>query len=410
MVQESLRGIRVLDFTHVVAGPLCSMMLGDMGAEVTKVEPPGGEPGRRIGPPWQHGESVIHLSVNRNKRSIAVDLKSERGRAAVRRIAGEVDVVVESFRPGVMDSLGLGAADLRGTHPDLVYCSISAFGQVGAARRRPGVDGVMQAVTGLMSSLGEPGSGPSKVPVPIADMVTGHLATIGILGALHQVRGGGGGQHLDVSLYNATVLLQQVGFASFLASGRDADKLGSGAPYAAPNEAFPTADGHVMVAAYDPGRWSALCAVLEVSQLRTDPRFATNDARVAHRAALRAELSRCFRRRPTGEWLPLLVERDILCAEVATYSDVVASPEYRASGIETEVEHPVAGRVRIPGFALGPSHPAPRPLPPPVLGQDSVEVLTGFGFTAEERAELIGAGIVRTAARQAPERFRAEAV
>lgn len=406
MLQESLRGIRVLDFTHVVAGPVCAMTLGDLGAEVIKVEPPGGERGRRIGPPWQHGESMIHLSVNRNKRSIAIDLKSERGRAVVRRIAGEVDVVVESFRPGVMESLGLGAADLRATHPDLVYCSISAYGQTGEARNRPGVDGVMQAVTGLMSSLGEPGSGPSKVPVPVADMVTGHLATVAILAALHQVRDGAGGQHLDVSLYHATVMLQQIGFASFLASGREADKLGSGAPYAAPNEAFPTADGHVMLAAYDPDRWSALCAVLGVPALRTDPRFATNDARVAHRPSLRAELSRRLVRHPTRYWLPLLAERDILCAPVATYSDVVASPEYRASGLEIEVEHPIAGRVRMPGFALGPSHPASRPSPPPTLGQNSLEVLAGFGFTAVEQASLVDSGVVRTA----PEPVRAEAV
>jgi crotonobetainyl-CoA:carnitine CoA-transferase CaiB-like acyl-CoA transferase len=397
MFQDCLSGIRVLDFSHVLAGPYCAMTLADLGAEVSKVEPVGGERGRRIGPPWQAGESVIHLSVNRNKRSIAIDLKTDLGRRAVRRMVAGADVLVESFRPGVMERLELGADRLCARHPDLVYCSISAFGQVGDGRRRPGVDGVIQAASGLMSSLGEPGSAPSKVQVPVADMVTGHLATIAILGALHRVRDGGGGQHLDVSLFNATVLLQQTSLASFLASGRQAPRLASGAPYAAPNEAFPTEDGHLMVAAYDADRWPALCSVLGAPELAADQRFATNDSRVRNRGELRAALGRLFRRRTTAVWLPLLHARDIICAPVASYADLVASPEYRDSGIEITVEHPVAGAVRLPGFAPGPSHPAPEADPPPLVGQHSAEVLASYGFAPSEIRELLAAGVVRTA-------------
>ena len=397
MFQDCLNGVRVLDFSHVLAGPYCAMTLADLGADVSKVEPVCGEPGRRIGPPWQGGESVIHLSVNRNKRSIAVDLKSDLGRRAVNRMVAGADVLVESFRPGVMERLELDADRLCARHPDLVYCSISAFGQVGDSRRRPGVDGVIQAASGLMSSLGAPGSAPSKVQVPVADMVTGHLATIAILGALHRVCAGGGGQRLDVSLFNATVLLQQTSLASFLASGRQAPRLASGAPYAAPNEAFATADGHVMVAAYDADRWPVLCSLLGAPELTADPRFATNDARVRHRAELRAELGRLFKRRTTAVWLPVLQDHDIICAPVASYADLVASPEYRDSGIETSVEHPVAGPVRLPGFAPGPSHPAPKADPPPLLGQHSVEVLSSYGFTPSEIRELLDAGVVRTA-------------
>lgn len=214
MFRQSMRGLRVLDFTHVVAGPLCTMTLADLGADVVKIEPPAGEIGRRIGPPWRDGQSVIWQSVNRNKRSLTLDLKTPAGRRAARRMARQADVVVESFRPGVMTDLDLGYDTLASANPALVYCSISAFGQAGPASDRPGVDGIMQAVTGLMSTLGEPESGPAKVQVPAADMVTGYLASIAVLAALHEVRDGGRGQHLDVSLYNATILLQQIGFTS----------------------------------------------------------------------------------------------------------------------------------------------------------------------------------------------------
>ena len=215
MIRDSLHGIQVLDFTHVVAGAVCTMTLADLGADVIKIEPLDGELGRRIGPPWIGGESAVSLSVNRNKRSLAIDLKTDAGRRAVRKMATRADVVVESFRPGVMTSLGLDYDTLKADNPALVFCSVSAYGQTGALRRSPGVDGVIQAVSGLMSTLGEPGSGPVKVPVPVADMVTGYFATISILAALTTVRNGQGGQHLDVSLFNATIMLQQIGFACF---------------------------------------------------------------------------------------------------------------------------------------------------------------------------------------------------
>lgn len=272
MFRQSMRGLRVLDFTHVVAGPLCTMTLADLGADVVKIEPPAGEIGRRIGPPWRDGQSVIWQSVNRNKRSLTLDLKTPAGRRAARRMARQADVVVESFRPGVMTDLDLGYDTLASANPALVYCSISAFGQAGPASDRPGVDGIMQAVTGLMSTLGEPESGPAKVQVPAADMVTGYLASIAVLAALHEVRDGGRGQHLDVSLYNATILLQQIGFTSYLASGAEPQRLGSAAPYAAPNEALPTADGWIMIAAYDPARWNALCDALGAPDLSSDAR------------------------------------------------------------------------------------------------------------------------------------------
>ncbi|NYI91717.1 crotonobetainyl-CoA:carnitine CoA-transferase CaiB-like acyl-CoA transferase [Amycolatopsis endophytica] len=390
MFRESLRGIRVLDFTHIVAGPVCTMTLADLGADVVKVEPLTGEIGRRVGPPWLDDQSVISLSVNRNKRSLAIDLKSLDGKRALRRMISRADVLVESFRPGVMRALGLGHASLSAINPALVYCSISAFGQESPARDRPGVDGVMQAVTGLMSTLGHPDSGPAKVQVPVADMVTGYLAAIAVLAALREVRDGKRGQHLDVSLYNATIMLQQVSFASFLTSATEPKPLGSAAPYAAPNEALRTADGWIMVAAYDPKRWAALCRALDAPGLPSDPRFATNADRVAHRTALRTELNRLFSRRTTASWLEILPARDILCAPVAGYREVVESEEYRSSGVET-----TAGGVRMPGFVLGPSQPAgPPDRPAPRPGQHSAAVLAEYGLSEAEVARLDDRGVI----------------
>ncbi|MDV3127296.1 CoA transferase [Mycobacterium sp. 21AC1] len=380
----------MLDFAHVVAGPLCTMTLADLGADVIKIEPPTGEIGRRIGPPWLAGRSVISLSMNRNKRSLAIDLKTPAGLDAVCRMARQADVVVESFRPGVMASLGLGYDTLAANNPALVYCSISAFGQTGPASDRPGVDGIMQAVTGLMSTLGDSGSGPAKVQVPVADMVTGYLASIAVLAALHEVRDSGRGQQLDVSLYNATILLQQTGLASYFASGAEPQRLGSAAPYAAPNEAFPTSDGWIMIAAYDPARWTALCDVLDASDLHTDPRFATNDCRVRNRSALRHEIGRLLADRTTRSWLDLLSARDILCAPVNGYDDVVASEEFRASGLDQ-----VVGVIRSPGFVLGPSQPpAPADQAAPMLGENSAEILADYGLSESEVALLTDSGVI----------------
>ncbi len=396
MLGNCLEGVRVLDFSHVVAGPVCSMTLADLGADVTKIEPPGGEIGRGIGPPWIEGQSATFMSVNRNKRSLAIDLKTDAGRQALRHMLREADVVVENFRPGIMAGLGLDYPAVRELNPDIVYCAISAFGQSGAASRRPGVDGAVQAVSGLMSILGEADGDPVKVPVPAADMVTGYLAAIAVLGALHKVRKGQGGQYLDVSLYNCTLMLQQVGFASYFAERANPQKTGSAAPYAAPNEAFPTADGWMMVAAYHPHRWSALCRMIERPDLEHDPRFATNEKRVHHRADLHALLADRFRGATTAVWERRMADCDIICAPVRSYQDVVASEEYADSGIAAWIEHPVAGHMAAHGFVLGPSQPAPAKIrPAPLAGQHSLEVLRSFEIPRDEIAYLLACGAVR---------------
>ncbi|PNG47019.1 MULTISPECIES: CoA transferase [unclassified Variovorax] len=399
MLRDTLQDIRVIDFSHVVAGPVCGMMLADMGADVVKVESPDGELGRAIGPPWLNGESVAFLSVNRNKRGLAVDLRQQGARDAVMKMAARAHVIVESFRPGVMERLGLDYAAVAKLNPGVVYCSISAYGQSGAQRHMPGVDGVIQAVTGLMSTLGTAGSPPSKVPVPIADMATGYLATIGILAALRKAERTGQGQHIDISLYNATLMLQQLGLAFFFASGDEPQKTGSAAPYASPNEAFPTLDGWIMVAAYQPERWRRLCELLRRPDLFEDPRFASNAQRVDNRAVLNELLSESFRMQSTPSWMEQLEAVDILCAPIASYSEVTRSLQYCQSGVETSIVHPVAGLVRMPGFALGDAQTISAPhMPPPMLGEHSTRILSDYGLTADEIAALVSRGAVSQAA------------
>lgn len=398
MLGDSLAGIRILDFSHVLAGPVCSMTLADLGAHVTKIEPLNGELGRNIGPPWINGESPTFMSVNRNKYSLAIDLKTEDGRAVLRQMVCGADVILENFRPGVMASLGLDFTSLRELNDKLVYCSISAFGQSGSNRSRPGVDGAIQALSGLMSTIGNETGEPLKVPVPVADMVTGYLASVAILGALYKALAGGGGQHIDVSLYNATIMLQQIGYAAYFASGAEPEKSGSAAPYAAPNEVYPTRDGWLMVVAYHPQRWTSLCDILMAPELEKDLRFATNDARVRNRKDLHRILAGYFVTKDSDDWLAALSARDIICAPVATYGEVMQSQEYAESGLVRTVSHPVAGVMKMHGFQLAPGAitDADKLMPAPLIGQHSLEVMRLYGVADQHARDLLERGIVHS--------------
>jgi crotonobetainyl-CoA:carnitine CoA-transferase CaiB-like acyl-CoA transferase len=247
-----------------------------------------------------------------------------------------------------------------------------------------------------MSTLGEPASGPCKVPVPIADMATGYLATIGVLAALQRRHRTGEGQYLDVSLYNATLMLQHVGLAMYLATGQEPRKSGSAAPYAAPNEAFPTQDGWVMVAAYQPQRWRDLCALLALPHLEHDPRFASNTARVENREALTQVLGEAFQARTTQAWIALLEDADILCAPIASYREVTQSLQYRHAGVEIATEHARAGTVRMPGFAIGSPDATPH-RPAPGIGEHSRTVLHELGLAAGDIEALAISGVIHDA-------------
>jgi crotonobetainyl-CoA:carnitine CoA-transferase CaiB-like acyl-CoA transferase len=392
---SALEGVRVLDFSQVGAGPVCGMLLSDMGAEVVKVEPPGGDIGRKLGPPWQAGESVVSMSFNRNKRSIILNLKKAEAVGAARSMAAASDVLLESFRPGVMEKLGIGYAAVSERNARIVFCSVSAYGQSGPWRDKPGVDGIIQAVSGLMASLGERNSGPMKVQVPAADMAAGFLATTAVLAALRERDRTGRGQHLDVSLYNSALMLQQSALASYLSSGENPVRSGSAAPYSAPNEAYPTQDGWIMIAAYHEDRWPAFCEVLGDPALATHPDFATNTKRVANRVRLADEISKRLSSRTTRQWQALLEAADIICAPIVNYDEVVRSPQVAHNGAIVEMQHPVAGKVRMPGFALGDrSAQAKVRRPPPRPGEHAREVLAEFGFSGADIDALLASGAV----------------
>ena len=394
-INTALEGIRVLDFAQVGAGPLCGMQLGDLGADVIKIEAPSGDLGRKLGPPWQEGESVVSMSFNRNKRSLVIDMKNPEGPALAKRMAARSDVVLESFRPGVMDKLGVGYAELSRVNPRIVFCSVSAYGQSGPWRDKPGVDGIVQAVSGLMSNIGDADSPPMKVLVPAVDMTTGFLATTAVLAALRARDSSGKGQHLDVSLYNSGVMLQQSAVASYLSSGEIPARTGTAAPYSAPNEAYPAKDGWIMIAAYHEDRWKALCAVLGDPALTAHPDFATNPQRVANRAKLMAELKLRLATKTAAEWQALLEAADIICGPIADYAMLMDSPQLAHNGVIVETQSSVAGTVRMPGMAMGDRNAQSRVhRGPPAVGEHSCEILAEFGLGQPEIDALLASGAV----------------
>jgi crotonobetainyl-CoA:carnitine CoA-transferase CaiB-like acyl-CoA transferase len=350
------------------------MILADLGAEVIKVEPPSGDIGRSLGPPFVGEESAAFLALNRNKKGITIDLKTSEGLAQAHLLIESADIVVESFRPGVAERLGIGYAKARELKPDLIYCSVSAYGQQGPWSSRPGVDGVIQAISGLMSITGGADEPPSKVQAPIADMATGYQAAIGILAALQKRQLKEEGCHLDISLFASALLLQQVPLTGYLASDEVPLRAGSGAPYATPNEAYETADGHILVAAYQPSRWRALCEAVGAPALADDPRFVDLAARMRNRGALSDTLTVMFRLQTTEHWFHLLSEADIICAPICDYADVMKLEQMTAAGILITIDHAATGPFRTPGFAIGASAPLSQ-LPPPRLGEHNGEIL-----------------------------------
>lgn len=402
MGDGALDGIRVLDLSAGAAGPICTMVLGDLGADVIKVEPPEGEWGRTLGPPFIGGVAAAFWGMNRNKRSMTVDLKRPGAADVIRRLAERSDVFVESFRPGVTARLGVDYAMLSATNPRLVYCAITAFGSEGPWRDRPGVDGIVQATSGLMSVTGSADGPPVKVGVPAADMVAGHMAVEAILAALLARGRTGRGQRVGISLLDALLAFQAVPLAMFLATREAPGRWGSAASYAAPNEAFPTKNGYVMVAAYSTERWRSLCRVLDRPDLIDDPRFADNAHRVQNRAQLVAVLSEIFVQATTEQWLARLEAADILCGPLLTYPELVGHPQVVNNDMIISIAHPAAGVQRIAGIPhrLG-GTPASVRLPPPLAGEHTEEVLAQAGFSTRDIATLTGQGIVGTPARSA---------
>jgi len=401
---QPLEGLRVLDLTRAMAGPFCTMMLGDLGADVIKVERPGsGDESRGWGPPFvgepygpHPGESAYFLSANRNKRSITVDLKASEGQEIIRRLAMLCDVLVENFRTGTLDEMGLGFDDLHTINPRLIYCSISGYGRTGPYADRPGYDFIIQAEAGFMGITGPEEGPPYRVGVPIIDITAGMFAATAILAALRARDLTGEGQLIDLSLLETQVALLTNVASNYLIGGERPRRLGNSHPNITPYEAFPARDRWFAVAGANERQWALLCNAIGRPELKDDPRFVNNNARVANRAALRQVLDAAFRTRDAAEWLATFQKAGLPCGPINTIPEVFAHPQVEAREMTLAAEHVSAGTVHFPGFPYKFSGtPAEVHLPPPTLGQHTQEVLRDvLGYSTEEMAALRERGVV----------------
>lgn len=397
-----LEGIRVLDFTWALAGPFATMQLADLGAEVVKVEHPGTHEKERGFGPYYHGISTFFFSPNRGKKGIAIDLKAEEGRMLVRKLAGAADVLVENFRPGTMDRLGLGYGALREVNPRLVYAALSGFGQTGPYSSLPAVDAVAQAMGGTMSLNGERGGPPLRVGVSIGDMVGGLYLALGILAALRARDVTGEGQLLDVALMEAQMALCENAIVRHSAFGEHPTRQGSRHPLVAPFQPFETADGWIVIA--NVKDWELFCAVIGRDDLAVDERFRTNRGRLEHVDVLEAELTRTLRERTTDEWFAVLEAANVCSVgKVNSIADLFDDPHVAARGMLVDIPLPYG----LPGSLKLPNSPIRLSKTPPVVGRpmpehggDTAEVLQRWaGVPSEEVAELAARGVIKVAER-----------
>jgi crotonobetainyl-CoA:carnitine CoA-transferase CaiB-like acyl-CoA transferase len=381
-----LAGIQVIDFGQYIAGPGAAMALAELGASVTKIEPLTGDQARHIG---RYGESMVR-AYNRGKRSIALDLKSEAGRGIAMRLIARADVVIQNLRPGVVEKLGLGPAQVRAQYPRIVYLSVSGFGSAGPSRARPGYDIAAQAESGLMSVTGEPDRLPQKVGVPIVDAAAAQLGAQAVLAALYGRERSGTGETLEVSLLETALHLQAATWCEYLDGAPEPTRIGDGQPHNAPAaEVVPTRDGHIVLSAYAEDHWQRFCRAVGREELADDPRFCSNERRVTHRAELRAVLRECFSNLSSEECVELLGRHQIVAGAVRRYSDVLASADLAASGIVVDAPSPDGRGYRalsLP-YRIG---DAPRPAlsSAPACGADSAVLLAEAGYTETEIAAL----------------------
>ncbi len=382
-----LAGVRVLDLSRVLAGPYCSMLLADLGADVIKVERPGaGDPTRAWGPPFRDGESAYYLCVNRGKRSVTIDLGDPAGVAVAKRLALTADVVLESFLPGGADRLDLGYAALSAARPQIVYTSIAGYAPESVDAHRPGFDFAIQAEAGGMSITGEPDGPPLKVGVAIADITTGMFASIGTLAALRDAERTGQGHHVQVSLFDSQLAWLANRGSDWLVGGEEPHRLGNAHPAIVPYEAFPTSDGHVIVAIGTDEQFARFCLAAGLPDLAADERYATNPLRVEHRLELAARLADAISLRPTADWLAVLASANVPGGPVRTIPEAFAHAPYAV----VEHAHPKLGTVRTVRSPIGLDGAYPTAAAaPPLLGQHTAEVLAELGYDEADREGLL---------------------
>ena len=376
-MEAALSDVVVIDLSRVLAGPYCTMMLGDMGATVIKIEQPGkGDDTRHFGPPYVAGESAYYLGLNRNKRSITLDFNNPEHEKRLFELVSTATVLVENFRPGMLERQGLGYETLRAMNPGLIYCSISGYGHDGPYAMRPGYDFVAQAESGIMSVTGEVEGEPQRVGSPVADVSAGLYACMSILAALHVREKTGKGQHIDISLLEAAVSLLSNVSSNYLISGEEAERYGNGHPNIVPYQAFHTQDGYIVVSCGNDRLYQTFCRLLGREDLATDPRFATNPQRVRNREELVPILQEQFLQRETGDWLTALRAAGIPCGPINTVSQVFSDPHLQARGFIWECEHPTAGTIKLSGSPIRLSETPTRLYKaPPLLGEDNDALL-----------------------------------
>jgi crotonobetainyl-CoA:carnitine CoA-transferase CaiB-like acyl-CoA transferase len=375
-MEAVLSDVIVIDLSRVLAGPHCTMILGDLGATVIKVEQPGkGDDTRHFGPPYIAGESAYYLGLNRNKQSILIDFSTPEGKERLLKLLSTATVLVENFRPGALERQGLGYEALRAINPGLIYCSISGYGQTGPYALRPGYDFVAQAESGLMSVTGEVNGDPQRVGSPVGDISAGVYACISILAALRVRDRTGKGQHIDISLLETTSSLLSNVASNYLISGEEAPRLGNGHPNIVPYQAFRTLDGYIVVSCGNDRLYQALCQLLGREDLAKDPRFATNPQRVRNREQLVPALQEEFLHRSTEEWLPELRAAGLPCGPINTVSQIFHDPHIQARDFVWDCEHPTAGRIKLSGSPIHLSETPTRLYKaPPLLGEDDDKV------------------------------------
>jgi crotonobetainyl-CoA:carnitine CoA-transferase CaiB-like acyl-CoA transferase len=395
MPRGALDDVRVLDLTSQLSGPYCTMLLGDFGAEVVKVERPDHGDEMRASAPHLAGESAPFMTINRNKRSLALDLKTPEGLEVARRLAARADVMVENWRPGTVARLGLGYEAVRALNPRIIYCSISGFGQTGPYARRGGFDRIAQGMSGVMSINGEESGPPLPLPLPVADIGAGMFAALAILAALHARAHTGQGQAVDTSLLETPIAWSVYEAASFFATGEAPARLGPGHRTNAPYQAFRTADGWINIGGGSPTFWPRICRVLDLDGLVDEPQFATPALRVRNRKALEALLEARLRTAPTAAWLERLEQGGVPAGPILTYEQTFADPHVRARDMVVEVDHPRAGPTRVLGVPCKlTATPGGIRRPAPALGQHTDEILRELGYDETAIRELHARRIV----------------
>jgi crotonobetainyl-CoA:carnitine CoA-transferase CaiB-like acyl-CoA transferase len=392
----ALAGLTVIDFTRVLSGPYCTMVLADHGARVIKLEHPvRGDDTRHWGPPFLGAESAYFLSINRNKESLTLDFKPPEGQRILHQLLAVADVVVENFRPGTLDAVGFGAADVLKQYPRIVYCSISGYGQTGPRREEPGYDAVMQAEGGLMSITGETDGPALRLGVAITDIVSGLFAAQGVMAALIAREKTGRGQQVDIGMLDATAALLTYQAGNYFASGQVPARMGNRHPTIVPYESFHASDGEFVIAGGNDEIWRRLCRVIDRPELAEDPRYGTNKERVTRYDEVRAELERALSTRTRAEWVRDLTAAGVPCGSVREISEVLADPQLAAREMVAEVPHATIGTARVINspVKLSETPPSVRTAPP-TLGQHTTAVLHELGYDTAQIDALKSARVV----------------